>query len=150
MASKNLDKKQTKGLKLFFKSFSTKQIVWFVIGAVLLIAGLVFDVLDIVARSINVAPSKNPILLADSSLKKFFGNRPLGFIFWGIVLLLVGAIIISISLSLASKNEDRDKERQARKEQRLKKMVDAQNKVVEASTISEAPVVSTVVNEEKK
>ena len=150
MASKNLDKKQTKGLKLFFKSFSTKQIVWFVIGAVLLIAGLVFDVLDIVARSINVAPSKNPILLADSSLKKFFGNRPLGFIFWGIVLLLVGAIIISISLSLASKNEDRDKERQARKEQRLKKMVDAQNKVVEASTISEAPVVSTVVNDEKK
>ena len=93
---------------------------------------------------------KNPILLADSSLKKFFGNRPLGFIFWGIVLLLVGAIIISISLSLASKNEDRDKERQARKEQRLKKMVDAQNKVVEASTVSEAPVVSTVVNDEKK
>ncbi len=147
MANKS---KETKGLKLFFKSFSTKQIVWFVIGAVLFVTGFVFDVLDIIGRSINVAPSKNSLLLGDAKLKEFFGNKPLGFTFWGIVLLLVGAIIISITFSLASKNEDRDKERQARKEQRLKKMVEVQNKVIESSTISEAPVVSTVVQEDKK
>ena len=150
MANKSLEKKEVKGLKLFFKSFSTKQTVWFVIGAVLFVTGLTFDVLDIIGRSINVAPSKNPILLGDARLKSFFGNRPLGFIFWGIVLLLIGAIIIAITLSLASRNEDRDKERQARKEQRLKKMVEAQSKVETASTASEAPVVSTVVPEEKK
>ncbi len=147
MANKS---KETKGLKSFFKSFSTKQIVWFVIGAVLFVAGFVFDVLDIIGRSIDVAPSKNSLLLGDAKLKEFFGNKPLGFTFWGIVLLLVGAIIISITFSLASKNEDRDKERQARKEQRLKKMVEAQNKVIETSTISEAPVVSTIVQEENK
>lgn len=149
MANKSLEKKEAKGLKLFFKSFSIKQIVWFVIGAVFFVTGLTFDVLDIIGRSINVAPSKNPILLGDAKLKSFFGNRPLGFIFWGIILLLVGAIIIAITFSLASKNEDRDKERQARKEQRLKKLVEAQ-KNVEASTVSEAPVVSTVKVEEKK
>lgn len=147
MANKS---KETKGLKLFFKSFSTKQVVWFVIGAVLFVAGFIFDILDIIGRSIDVAPSKNSILLADAQLKSFFGNRPLGFTFWGIVLLLLGAIIIAITFSLASKNEDRDKERQARKEQRLKKMVEAQNKVIESSTINETPIVSTIVTEDKK
>ena len=136
---KNQNKRKSNGLKDFFKSFSMKQFVWFVIGVILFVIGLVFDVLNIVGGSLNIPPSKNPLLIGDSYLKSLFGNKPFGFLFWGIVLVLVGAIIIAITSSLASKNEDRDKERQARREQRLKRMLDAQNEAIEASTVQVVP-----------
>lgn len=129
------EKKKHKGLKDFFKTFTVKELVWFVVGAIFFAAGLSFNIVDVIGRSINIPPSKNPILIADAALKTWLGNRLLGFIFWGIVFLILGAIIIAITLSLASRNEDRDKERQARREQRLQKMVDAQSDVVETSAV---------------
>lgn len=146
----NIKNKNKIEKKDFFKFFTTKQIVWFVIGSVLFVVGIIFDVFDIIGRSLNIQPSKNPLLKADASLRALFGNKPLGFLFFGIVLLLVGTLIIATSLSLASKNEDREKERLARKEQRLKKMKEVEKpEVIQASTVQEAPGTINLDNKQK-
>lgn len=121
---KDKNKAKESALKKFFKPFSKKQLVAFVFGLILFLGGLSFLVTNLVGESLNVAPSRNPIILADSALKSAL-HTPLGFLYWGIILLILGGLILATSLSLASKNEDRDKERQERREQRLKQMLEA-------------------------
>jgi|SRR5574344_56605 hypothetical protein len=147
MSVETTDKKVKKesSLKRFFKPFSVKNLVWFIIGSLFNLTGLAFIITIIIGSNLNVAPSKNPVLLADTSLKALTSNT-LGFLYWGIILLLLGAVIMSIVLSLASRNEDRERERQLRREQRLKQMADIEKEdVVVASTVSDASVTNSSV-----
>jgi len=133
----NKNKKENRIVR-FFKPYSTKQLVWFVIGALLNLTGLSFIITNIIGDNLNVAPTKNPIIIADTALKNGL-HTPLGFLYWGIIFLLLGALIVSLTLSLASRNEDRDRERSLRREQRLKQMMDASDDVVINSSVNENP-----------
>jgi hypothetical protein len=138
--TKNKPIKKENSLAKFFKSFSVKNMVWFVVGLILDLCGLSFLITIIVGGNINVAPSKNLVLLADTALKNLT-NSILGFLYWGIILLLLGALIIALVLSSASRNEDRDRERQLRREQRLKQMADIEKEdITIASTVNDASV----------
>lgn len=129
----------------FFKSFSVKNMVWFVIGVIFNLCGLSFLVTIIIGGNIDVAPSKNPILLADAALKNLT-KSVLGFLYWGIILLLLGALIVALVLSSASRNEDRDRERQLRREQRLKQMADIEKEnVTITSTINDSSIADSSI-----
>jgi|GEM_PF-2018843 hypothetical protein len=136
MAETLVKNKKKSIVKNFFKTFSTKNLIWFFIGSILNLGGFAFIVTSVVGDCLNVAPSKNPILLANAALKSFT-HTPLGFNAWGIILLLLGAVIVAIVLSVASQNEDRERERQARRDQRLKQMADIEKEdaVIQTSTI---------------
>jgi len=142
MSVKTIDIKTKKesSLKKFFVPFTVKNNVWFAFGTLFSLTGLSFLITIIIGDNLNISPSKNLILIADSSLKKLTSNT-LGFLYWGIILLILGSIIVAIVLSLASRNEDRERERQLRREQRLKQMADIEKEdVVVASTISDASI----------
>ena len=142
MSVKTIDIKTKKesSLKKFFVPFTVKNNVWFAFGTLFSLTGLSFLITIIIGDNLNISPSKNLILIADSSLKKLTSNT-LGFLYWGIILLILGSIIVAIVLSLASRNEDRERERQLRREQRLKQMADIEKEdVVVASTISNASI----------
>lgn len=111
-------------MKAFFNSFTTKQKVWLVISVALYVGGLTLIILDFIGNVIGVTPSRNEILFASKNFGfALFNNEALGFLFVGIIALILGAVIIAIVLSISSKNEDRAKEKQARREQRLKQMM---------------------------
>lgn len=112
-------------IQKFFKSFSVKQLIWFILGCILWLAGLTFLVLNIVGTNLDMAPSNNPLLSADTSIKGFL-NAGLGFLYWGIIMFILGAVIVAISLSLSSSLEDRERDKQARRELRLKRMMQNQ------------------------
>jgi hypothetical protein len=46
----------------------------------------------------------------------------IGFTWFGVITLVLGALIVALSLSFSSKDDDREKERTSRREQRLKAM----------------------------
>ena len=73
MANKSLEKKEVKGLKLFFKSFSTKQTVWFVIGAVLYVLQLKIQLsnmyFDLLLKALFTGVMSNALLCV-----AFFGT----------------------------------------------------------------------------
>ena len=142
MSVKTIDIKTKKesSLKKFFAPFTVKNTVWFVFGTLFILTGLAFLITIIIGDNLNISPSKNLILIADSALKGLTSNT-LGFLYWGIILLILGSIFVAIVLSLASRNEDRERERQLRREQRLKQMADIEKEdVVVASTISDASI----------
>lgn len=142
MSVKTIDKKTKKesSIKRFFAPFTVKNTIWFVCGTLFSLTGLAFLITIIIGDNLNISPSKNLILIADSSLKGLTSNT-LGFLYWGIILLILGSIFVAIVLSLASRNEDRERERQLRREQRLKQMADIEKEdVVVASTISNASI----------
>ena len=117
------EKKENKIAK-FFEVFTVKQKIWFGIGAVLFVAAFVFLVLYLIEILLGVAPTNNPLLKADNAFKSWT-KLNFGFLVWGVIGIVLGSLIISTTFGLASKTEDRENERKARKEARLKQMMEA-------------------------
>lgn len=98
--------------------FTVKQFIWFILGALIALNALTFLVLGLID---DYAGINNSILTApNSSMKASLGG--IGFTWFGVITLVLGALIVALSLSFSSKDDDREKERTSRREQRLKAM----------------------------
>lgn len=108
------------------KGFTVKQIVWFIIGALIALNALIFLILGLINdyASLPYSPFKVP---NDGMIKTLAG---IDFKWFGVITLILGTFIFTLSLSMASKAEDREKEREARREQRIKAMEEQSKSVV--------------------
>lgn len=100
-------KKEHKNLKL-----SVFEIVWYSVCGAIALWGLTFIVLGLLAKYLPLRPSDNPLLLASNAYAKVFG---LGFFGWGIINLIVAAVLVVIVLLISSKKVDRDVEKAQRR-----------------------------------
>ena len=118
--------------------FSVKQFVWFIIGLLIILTAICFLVLGLIEEYANV---KNSIFtIPNSSMKSIFGG--VGFVWFGIIFVCVGSVILAFALSLSAKNEERELEKEARRKQRLEQI---NNNKINLDVSS-----STIVNSEKK
>ncbi|MDY2727984.1 MAG: hypothetical protein SOV26_03150 [Candidatus Onthovivens sp.] len=134
-------KQDKKNNILIFKTFSIKQFIWFILGIIVFGTGVGLLITYYVGEALPTrSPSYNSFLNALNAFNSFT-HTSFGFIGWGIILLLLGAIIIAVVLSLSSKVEDKERERQARKELRLQALraENKQDNLIEdvISTLSE-------------
>ncbi len=99
------------------KKLSLKEIVWYIIAGFFGLAGLVFLVLGIVGEHLPVLSSENGILLSEAAWLTSWS--PLGYRYWGIILVLASSLLAVICLTLFAREGDRDVERALRRAQRL-------------------------------
>lgn len=105
-----MEKKSTKKL-------STKEIVWYSIAAFFALAGLVFLVVGIVGEHLPMLASENGILISEKAWLTSWS--PLGYRYWGIILVGAAALLAVVCLTLFAREGDRDSERALRRAQRL-------------------------------
>lgn len=99
------------------KKLSTKEIVWYSIAAFFGLAGLVFLVVGIVGEHLPMLASENGILISEKVWLTSWS--PLGYRYWGIVLVGAAALLSVVCLTLFAREGDRDTERALRRAQRL-------------------------------
>ncbi len=99
------------------KKLSIKEIVWYIIAGIFGLAGLVFLVVGIVGEHLPVLSSENGILLSEAAWLTSWS--PLGYRYWGIILVLAASLLAVICLTLFAREGDRDVERALRRAQRL-------------------------------
>ena len=117
--------KNNKKEVFIFKQFNVKQFIALIFGILFFGTGIALLILYHLEA---YAPSRSALKEALSAALTTFNNGThtnLGFLGWGIIVLLIGAIIIALSLSFASKLQDREKEREARREIRRKALKEA-------------------------
>ncbi len=126
--------KALKNKKNFFKTFSIKQLVAFIIALLFIALGLIFVVLGLIDDYTNIYGSV--LTTPNESMKAMMGG--VGFTWFGVIITFLGSIVLAISLSLASKFEDREREKEARRRQRLESMSQKVNfeSTIEDSTIN--------------
>lgn len=108
------NKKEGK-VKAFFKSFTVKQLIWFIISVTLIAFGVIFLTLGLIDDYTNFYNS--PLTTPNESMQSMMGG--IGFTWFGVIVTVIAAIILAFTLSIASKGEDRQKEKEARRRQRL-------------------------------
>lgn len=105
-----MDKKPTKKL-------TTKELVWYVIAAFFGVAGLAFLIVGIVGEHLPLLASDNGILVSEKVWLTSWS--PLGYRYWGLVLIGASALLAVICLTFFAREGDRDSERALRRAQRL-------------------------------
>lgn len=112
-----------------------KEIVCYCIAGFLAFVGLVFLVFGIVGDHLPVKASDNWILISE---KAWLSNwSQIGYRYWGIILILVGAVFAAIVLTVSAKEGDRDTERAQRRAQRLAIEAEAAPEATEAEVVGE-------------
>jgi heme/copper-type cytochrome/quinol oxidase subunit 2 len=117
--------------------FSIKQFVWFLLGitsrvggATMLVFGLIGDYGDF---------ANNFFADANAHLIALF-HFGMSMTWFGVFLILLGALIIALALNFAARSEEREKEREVRRQERLKAFGDASNNLaidIEQTTVIE-------------
>lgn len=108
------------------KSFGVKEIVWLTIGLLVAVDAIIWLILGLICDYADL--SYNIFDAPNSGMKSALYG--LDFKWFGVITLVLGALICSLSLSAANKNDDREKEKEARRQQRLKAMEEAKNQGV--------------------
>ena len=112
------------------KNYSKSQIfemVWYPLCGAVALWGIVYLILGIIAKAL---PGEDKDLqLADKAIEKAFG---LGFMWWGLILIVIGTVLAVISLCANGKGSDREQERNARRQARLNANREQEEAVVEA------------------
>lgn len=136
-------KKNQKNI-LIFNQYSIKQFISLILGILVLLTGVGLLITYYVGEYLPIRSYQFKQFSAALTAFNNFTHTSLGFIGWGIICLLLGAIIITLVLSLSSKLEDKEKDRKARRELRLQalKQEDKEADLVEA-------VISTIDKENK-
>lgn len=111
--------KSNKKQILVFKTFTVKQFIWFVLGACFFLTGVALIIMYYLCEYLPYGSHSYKVLNSALSTFNSGTHTTIGFIGWGIICFLLGALLITIVLSLSSKLEDREKERKARRELRL-------------------------------
>lgn len=99
------------------KKLSTKEIVWYAVAAFFGLAGLVFLVVGIVGEHLPVLASENGILISEGVWLTSWS--PLGYRYWGLILIGAAALLAVVCLTFFAREGDRDSERALRRAQRL-------------------------------
>ena len=121
---------------LIFKTFNIKQFISLILGLLFFLTGIALIILYFLEAYAPIYSSMKENLSSALSSFNSGTHTSLGFIGWGIISFLLGAIIIAISLSMASKLEDKEKERKARRELRLKQLKENTEEAVVEDVIS--------------
>ena len=111
--------KKNKELTLFEK-------IAYPVLCALMLWGLTYTVLGLIADNLQVSSSNNYLKQASDAIAKIFG---LGFFGWGLIIFSIGAVLMTIILLVYARNTDRDYERAQRRAARL-----ARNRVTENET----------------
>ncbi|HNX16412.1 MAG TPA: hypothetical protein PKO28_03525 [Bacilli bacterium] len=94
--------------------------------------GLTYITLGLFARFL---PVDNELAKADQTIVKLFG---LGYFYWGVIILAIAAVTLSLVLVLYAKKNDRQAERETRRAARLaqiKESSQAQPSIVDAEVV---------------
>ena len=108
------------------------ELVWYPICALVIIWGLTYVVLGLVTKYNNI----NALTEFDANFKKLFG---LNLYFWGLIIVVIGAVAAVVVMLFFAKTFDRASEREQRRSARLnalkkeeKVVAEQQPEVVEA------------------
>ncbi len=118
---------------------SVGEIIFYVIGGLAILAGVVLGILGIVARQIT--DLENALV---QSQQRLIDNSKLDYSQLGAIIALSGTIVVMITLVVAAKRVDLENEKRARRAQRLSLL----NEETEADTVVEAEVVEETPKEE--
>ncbi len=129
VAAKQQKKTHRPGIILF-------EIAWYTICIVVMVWGLTYIVLGLIADYTNIAG----LITFSDTIKSSFG---LSAFYWGILILAIGAIAMSIALLCVARVVDRDEEKKSRREARLAHLRELEEEERLAS--EEAPVVDAEV-----
>lgn len=108
------------------------ELVWYPICALVILWGLTYVVLGLVTKYNNI----NALTEFDANFKKLFG---LNLYFWGLIIVVIGAVAAVVVMLFFAKTFDRASEREQRRSARLnalkkeeKVVAEQQPEVVEA------------------
>ncbi|MGI6644876.1 MAG: hypothetical protein ACOX28_03940 [Bacilli bacterium] len=118
---------------------SVGEIIFYVIGGLAILAGVVLGILGIVARQIS--DLENALV---QSQQRLIDNSKLDYSQLGAIIALSGTIVVMITLVVAAKRVDLENEKRARRAQRLSLL----NEETEANTVVETEVVEETPKEE--
>ncbi|HBF68098.1 MAG TPA: hypothetical protein DDW20_02105 [Firmicutes bacterium] len=127
---------------------SGKEIAWYVVAGIFVMLGLTLMVFGIIGHHMNVALDDNFIKQAEDSLVNAI-KVPFDFRIWGIMFVLLGAIITIITLNFNAKKTDREIERTVRRQQRLNAGMDTKIEVKSAVKIIEENPTPEIIEEKK-
>lgn len=99
-------------------TITTKELVWYAISGIIIAAGLVLIILNLVGTYASGNAGTNPIKVAESSFMTSLG-APISFLGWGLILLALGVIVLISTLAYNAKKSDKVVEQQIRRQQRL-------------------------------
>ncbi len=126
------------------KKLPGKELAWYIIAGFIALVGLVFLVFGIIGAHYPGLASDNWVAISEAAWLTNWSK--MGYRWWGLILLGVGAVLAAICLNVFARSGDRDEERALRRQQRL---------ALEQEAASEAqpeivPVESEEVKEEVK
>lgn len=129
---------------------SGKEFAWYVFGGLFAVAGITLMIFGIIGHHMNVPLDNNFIKKAEEALISAI-KAPFDFRIWGIILLLLGVIIISITLAYNAKKTDREVEKTIRRQQRINAGVEQKLEVKSAvEIIEEKPAIDVEPVKENK
>lgn len=129
---------------------SGKEFAWYVFGGLFAVAGITLMIFGIIGHHMNVPLDNNFIKKAEEALISAI-KVPFDFRIWGILLLLLGVIIISITLAYNAKKTDREVEKTIRRQQRINAGVEQKLEVKSAvEIIEEKPAIDVEPVKENK
>ncbi|MCD8209256.1 MAG: hypothetical protein LUC31_00330 [Coprobacillus sp.] len=128
--AKSAQKKKTRrpGITLF-------EITWYTICGVVMAWGLTYMVLGLIADYTDISG----LIRFSDTIKRCFGMSAL---YWGILILAIGAIAIAIALLCVARVVDREVEKKSRREARLAHLKELEE---EDRLASEAPIVDAEI-----
>lgn len=132
--------------KLVFKQFTIGQFIALCFGAVVFLTGVGLIITNYIGNSLEATTEAFKAFKRALESFNSFTHTSLGFLGWGIIVLLVGAVIIAFALSLSSKIEDRERERKSRRELRLQALKESKDKEAEGLVVNDE-VVTTATEE---
>lgn len=106
------------------KKLTTFEKICYPICCLLMLWGITYVVLGLIADNLQVSSSNNYLKQASDALASIFG---LGFFGWGLIIFGIGAVLMTITLLVNARNTDRDYEKAQRRAARLNR-----NRVVDA------------------
>ena len=108
------------------KELTTFEKVCYPVCGALILWGLTYTVLGLIADNLQLPNAENYLKQASNEIAKLFG---LGFFGWGLIIFSIGVVIATVVLLFYARNTDRDYERVQRRAARL-----ARNRVSENET----------------
>jgi uncharacterized membrane protein len=115
------------------KNLTGKEITWYVIASLFLVAGFTLAILSVIGDYIGAG---NWIKQAETSMVSIF-KWNVSWRFYGLVIALVGLIILLITLFVNAKRADRVENRVSNRSERVQINLEA---VKEAEIVNETPV----------
>jgi len=101
------------------RNISLKERIWIAIAITFLVSGLTLSILSLIGDFLPLTNSNNWVVNGENAVIEFL-NIPLDWLGWGTILLILGAIIVTLTLNTFAQKEQILREKEERRSQRLK------------------------------